>query len=39
MISAQRLPRPESPLVIGELPKPFDIDELLSLLSAGPESD
>ena len=39
MISAQRLPRPESPLVIGELPKPFDIEALLALLSSRPGSD
>ncbi len=39
LISAQREPRPESPLVIGELPKPFDIDALLALLTARPGID
>jgi CheY-like chemotaxis protein len=38
-ISASRGPRPESPLVIGELPKPFEVDALLALLVARPGSD
>ena len=38
-ISASREPRPESPLVIGELPKPFDVDALLALLAARPGSN
>ena len=39
LISGQRGPRPESPLVIGELPKPFDIDALLAVLAPGPRID
>jgi CheY-like chemotaxis protein len=35
-ISASRDSRPKSPLVIGELPKPFDIDALLALLAGWP---
>jgi CheY-like chemotaxis protein len=38
-ISASREPRPESPLVIGELPKPFDVDALLALLAGRPGSN
>jgi hypothetical protein len=33
-----RGPHPESPLVIGELPKPFDIDALLAPVAARPGS-
>ena len=35
-ISASRDSRPKSPLVLGELPKPFDIDALLALLAGWP---
>ena len=38
-ISASREPRPESPLVIGELLKPFDVDALLALLAGWPGSN
>lgn len=36
LISARSGPRPHSPLVVGELPKPFDIAALLALLAGGP---
>ena len=38
-ISASREPRPKSPLVIGELPKPFEVDALLALLAGWPVSN
>lgn len=34
-ISGMTEPLPKSPLVIGELPKPFELDALLALLAAG----
>ncbi|HTP51419.1 MAG TPA: response regulator [Anaeromyxobacteraceae bacterium] len=37
-ISGHRGTHPESPLVIGELPKPFDIGALLALVAARPGS-
>ena len=36
LTSARGGPRLESPLVIGELPKPFDLAALQALLAAGP---
>jgi CheY-like chemotaxis protein len=38
-VSASREPRPESPLVIGELLKPFDVDAPLALLAGSPGSN
>jgi CheY-like chemotaxis protein len=37
-ISGNREPRPQSPLVIGELPKPFEVGALLGLLAGWPGS-
>ena len=39
LISAQSASRPESPFVIGELPKPFNIETLLDILAAPPPGD
>jgi DNA-binding response OmpR family regulator len=39
LTSAQSGSLPASPFVIGELPKPFDIEALLALLSAPPRGD
>ncbi len=38
-ISGVREPRPASPLVIGDLSKPFDLDALLAVLAGGPGSN
>jgi CheY-like chemotaxis protein len=39
VISGHSEPLPESPLVIGALPKPFDVDALLALLAGWPGSN